>query len=268
MDRKFMKEKEQHETTEIARRAAKKAGQKALERFREEFETETKDDKTDYVTTADHEAQEAALAVLHDSFPDDGVVAEEGDGIKTVPEEGRFWIIDPIDGTANFVHGTPVWASSVALVIDGEPVASANYMPALGDMYVAGEETRLNGERVGVSEVTDHEVFKIVPTVWWEHNRRDEFAEVSRRVVTGFGDLLRVGSAQTALSMLASGALEGVVTNVNVNPWDSVAGVHMVRCGGGTVTGADGKRWTTNSEGLVASNGKEHEAVLETVSGL
>jgi len=253
---------------EIAKTAAVSAGEVALGKFRHGVEVGTKDGKTDYVTEADRLAQEAAVKAIEAERPEDTVVGEEGDAEKHVPEEGVCWVIDPVDGTSNFVGGTPIWASSVALVADGEPVAAANYMSALGDLYVADDELRRNGDRVRVSETTDHDVFKIVPTVWWEYDRRDEFAEVSRRIVTHFGDLLRVGSAQTALSMLASGALEGVVTNVDVNPWDSVAGVQMVRCGGGTVTGVDGERWTTDSAGLVASNGKEHEAVLETVRGL
>jgi len=261
------------EATETARKAAVEAGGAALERFRssggDDFETDTKDGKTDYVTTADYEAQDAAVDVVRDAFPDDGIVAEEGKAAKTVPEEGRFWVIDPVDGTSNFVRGMHVWTSSVGLVVDGEPVAAANYIPVVGDVYVAGADSmRLNGDRVGVSDVTDHEVFKIVPTVWWGYHRRDEFAEVSRRIVTEFGDMLRVGSAQAALSMLASGAVEGVVTNVRVEPWDSVAGVHMVRRGGGVVTDVDGERWTTDSEGLVASNGEDHGAVLETVQRL
>lgn len=253
---------------ETAERAAKAAGEAAHELFRAEFETDTKDGKTDYVTTADYEAQEAAVGVLRDAFPEDGIVAEEGDAAKSVPKVGRHWVIDPIDGTSNFAHGMPVWTSSVALVVDGEPVAAANYMPVMGDTYVAGDDVRLNGDVVGVSAVTDHDVFKIVPTVWWGYHRRDEFAEVSRRIVTGFGDLLRIGSAQAALSMLASGAVDAVVTNVDVNPWDSVAGVHMVRCGGGVVTGIDGEYWTTDSTGLVASNGEDHGAVLEAVQRL
>lgn len=263
-----MIEKEIQEV-ETAEQAAKAAGKAAHGLFRGEFDTNTKDGKTDYVTTADYEAQEAAVRVIRDAFPDDGIVAEEGDAAKSVPEEGRFWVIDPIDGTSNFVRGMPVWTSSVALVVDGEPVAAANHMPVVGDTYVAGDEgVSLNGDTVGVSDATDHKAFSVVPTVWWEHHRRDEFAEISGRIVNTFGDMLRVGSAQASLSMLASGAVEGVVTNVKVEPWDSVAGVHMVRRGGGVVTDVDGKRWTTDSEGLVASNGKDHGAVLGTVMNL
>lgn len=260
------KQKKQMDT---AKEAAQEAGKAAHGLFREEFDTDTKDGKTDYVTTADYEAQEAAVRVVRDAFPEDGIVAEEGEAAKSVPENGRFWVIDPIDGTSNFVRGMPVWTSSVALVVDGEPVAAANHMPVVGDTYVAGDEgVSLNGDAVCVSDATDHEGFSVVPTVWWEHHRRDEFAELSGRIVNTFGDMLRVGSAQASLSMLASGAVEGVVTNVEVEPWDSVAGVHMVRRGGGVVTDVDGERWTTDSEGLVASNGEEHEAVLETVRGL
>lgn len=255
----------------IAREAASKAGEVALMYYRDgrtASNAETKDGKTDYVTEADHEAQRTAVETILEHRPDDLIVGEEEETLDEVPDKGRCWVIDPIDGTSNFVRGANLWTTSIALVEDAEPVVAANYVPVTDDMYVAEAETVRNGKNVHVSNVTDTEVFKIVPTVWWSYHRRDEYAEVTRRIVEGFGDMLRFGSAQAVLSMVSAGEIEAAVTNVEVNPWDSIAGVHMVRQAGGTVTDVDGDRWRVGSTGLVASNGKRHKEVLGIVEGL
>jgi myo-inositol-1(or 4)-monophosphatase len=78
----------------------------------------------------------------------------------------------------------------------------------------------------------------------------------------------RFGCAQLGLAMVASGALEGITTNLRANPWDTVAGVHMIRQAGGQVTDLEGERWRHDSEGLVASNGAVHDELLEAARGI
>ncbi len=248
---------------ETARRAARAGGDIALNLFREELTVETQRDETDVVTRADREAQAAAIDAIAEEFPDDPVVGEEGDTPETVPDEGPAWIIDPIDGTNNYVRGVRTWATSIAAVVDGEPVAAVNHMPALGDTYVAGQgvATR-NGYEVSVSTETNPRAFVVAPTIWWDFDRRDEYASAAREVVERFGDLARFRCAQAALSQVAAGGLEGAFTNVDPHPWDTVAGVHLVRQAGGTVTDLTGERWTHESVGLVASSGPAHSEVL------
>jgi len=247
----------------LAERAATAGSEVAVAEFRSGIDVETKDGKTDVVTEADRATQRRVVEHLREEFPDDAVVGEEEDELKTVPETGDAWVVDPIDGTANFVRGTPLWLTSVAAVRDGEPVAAANVAPALGDAYVVRPDGAfLNGEPLSVSERADPETFAVAPTIWWGFDQREEYAATARGIVERFGDMRRIGCAQLALSMVASGALEGVVTNVAPHPWDSVAGVHLVRQAGGTVTDVHGDPWTVGSRGLVASNGRAHEAVL------
>jgi myo-inositol-1(or 4)-monophosphatase len=180
-----------------------------------------------------------------------------------VPAEGPAWVVDPIDGTNNYVRDVPVWGTSVAAVLDGEPVAGAPVMPALGDRYVTGgETTRRNGEAVTVSDRTDPETFTVVPTFWWDFDQRDQYARACETIVQRFGDMRRWGCAQATLAMLADGGVEGVVTDLVTNPWDTLAGVAMVRAAGGVVTDLAGERWRHDSEGLVASNGECHDDVL------
>jgi myo-inositol-1(or 4)-monophosphatase len=178
-------------------------------------------------------------------------------------------VVDPIDGTNNFVRGNRRWATSVAVVADGTPLAAVNVLPALGDTYVGTPDgvTR-NGDPVAVSDRTDPETFMVVPTVWWGFDRRAEYAAAATGIIDRFGDLRRAGSAQSVLSLCAAGGVEGVVTNIAVNPWDSIAGAAMVEWAGGTVTDLDGDPWHHDSVGLVASNGRAHETVLDAAQDI
>jgi myo-inositol-1(or 4)-monophosphatase len=250
-------------------RAAAHAGAKvAAEAFRTELEVETKAGPTDVVTRADRDAQIAVVEHIRQSFPDETIVGEEADLPRTVPAEGPAWIVDPIDGTNNFVGGLRQWTTSVASVIDGEPVAAANVAPALGDQYAGGQVVTLNGEsHLTVSTNTDLAALTIVPTFWWGYDKREAYATVCREIVERFGDMRRFGSAQLALSFLASGAVDGVVTELPTNPWDTVAGVHLIRQAGGHVTDVYNERWQHDSVGLVASNGDKqiHKELLDVV---
>ena len=248
---------------ELAERAATAGSEIASEGFRHDLTVETKSNKTDVVTEFDRRSQRRVIEVIEAEFPDDAIVGEEEDALKEVPAEGDVWVVDPIDGTNNFVRGIPLWTTSVAAVCDGETVAAANVCPALGDVYTAdGDGAYLNGETISVSDRTDPETFTVCPTIWWDFDRREEYAATVEGIVKRFGDMRRFGCAQIVLGMVASGALDGTVTNVVPNPWDTVAGVFMVRRAGGTVTDIHGEPWTTESRGLVASNGEAHDEVL------
>ncbi|ODR82227.1 inositol monophosphatase [Haladaptatus sp. W1] len=248
---------------ELAERAATAGSEIAADGFRSGLAVETKSNKTDVVTEADRNSQRRVIEVIRNEFPEDAIVGEEEDALKEVPTEGDVWVIDPIDGTNNFVRGIPLWTTSVAAVRDGEAVAAANVCPALDDVYTADADgAYLNGERITVSDRTDPETFTVCPTVWWDFDRREEYAATAEGIVKRFGDMRRFGCAQIVLGMVASGALDGTVTNIVPNPWDTVAGAFMVRQAGGTVTDIHGEPWTTESRGLVASNGEVHEEVL------
>lgn len=249
---------------ELAKASARAGAEVAEQYFRTAINVERKDGKTDVVTKADRETQERVVEEIRSASPDATIVGEENDMSGTVPTDGMVWIIDPIDGTHNYVRGNKYWTTSVACVVDGEPVASVNSLPMLGDTYVGTPDgvTR-NGEPISVSPNTDTDVFLIVPTIWWSLDRRDEYAQAATAIVERFGDLRRIGSAQAVLSLVAAGVYEGAITNVETNPWDTVAGVAQVRWAGGTVTDLHGNEWQSDSTGLVASNGPAHDQVCE-----
>ncbi|WP_224268631.1 inositol monophosphatase family protein [Haloprofundus salinisoli] len=253
----------------VARRAAEAGAAVAFDRFRRGIDVETKDGKTDVVTQADRDAQARVADVIDGAFPEDELVGEEDDALKTVPDDGDAWVVDPIDGTNNYVRNIRIWATAVAAVREGEPVAAASALPALGDTYVAdADAVYRNGHEISVSAETDPEKSTVVPTVWWDFDHRDEYAAATRELVERFGDMRRFGCAQAVLAMVADGSLEGTITNIVANPWDTVAGVYMVRRAGGTVTDLEGNRWRHDSKGLVASNGAVHDEVLAAARGI
>lgn len=247
----------------VARRAAEAGGVVAAETFRTGLDVELKSGKTDVVTSADRDAQDRVVEVIGEAFPDEPVVGEEAGVPSSLPSAGPAWVVDPIDGSNNYVRGIPLWATSVAAVRDGEPVAAATAVPPVGDLYVAGPDgaTR-NGDPIRVNEVADPERCTVAPTIWWPMDRRPEYVAAVSGIVERFGDLRRLGSAQIGLALVADGALEGVLTNLVANPWDTLAGVYLVRQAGGTVTDLEGDRWRHDSPGLVVSNGPVHEQVL------
>lgn len=114
----------------------------------------------------------------------------------------------------------------------------------------------------------DTDRFTVVPTIWWPPDRRDEYARAAESIVSRFGDLLRVKSVQVALALLAAGSIEGVITNVETNPWDTIAGAYLVERAGGTVTHLAGEPWRHDARGLVASNGQAHDAVLAAANAI
>lgn len=253
----------------IAEKAARDGGAVARSWFREELPVDTKGGKTDVVTRADREAQERIIDVISEAYPDEPIVGEEGDAEKRVPESGFAWVVDPIDGTNNFVRKMPIWTTSVAAVRDGEPIAACNFLPMLGDTYSADSRgSRRNGVPITVNDRQDPDRCTVVPTLWWEFDARDEYAAATSAIVERFGDLRRLGSIQVCLAMLAEGSLEGVLSNIRPNPWDTIAGVYLVRQAGGTVTDMYGDRWEHASQGIVASNGRVHESVLEATQAI
>ena len=246
------------------RTAAERGGDVALESFRTGLAVESKAGPMDAVTEADRAAQRTVVEFLGDRYPDDPVVGEEEDAPKEVPEAGPAWVVDPIDGTNNYVAGNRTWVTSVAFVRDGEGVAAANVMPATGETYAAGADgvTR-NGDPATTSGRTDPETFLVHPIFGFTSRHRRELVAAINTTMTEFGDTRRAGSAQAALSGVACGELEAAVSTVRLHDWDTVAGVHLVRRAGGVVTDARGDRWAPGADGLLASNGEAHERLVE-----
>lgn len=249
---------------DVAASAARAGAEEAYRAFRAPVDVETKANKNDLVTETDRSAQRTVIQRVRAAYPDEPIVAEEDDAPTHVPASGPVWVIDPIDGTANYVRGIRIWATSVAAVLDGETVGAATVTPAMDDEYTADRSRGYrNDASLAVSERDDPETFTVAVLGWGPEGDRAEYATLATTVIERFGDLRRFGSMQTALAFVASGELDAAVTTRRPAPWDSIAGAHLVERAGGTVTDADGDRWRHDSEAMVVSNGRDHEAVLE-----
>jgi histidinol-phosphatase len=236
--------------------AARAAGKIALDYYHGGFEVTLKPDLTP-VTQADREAERAIVGILRAAFPDVGVLGEEFGGQG--PRERRF-IIDPIDGTKNFVRGIPVWATLIALEDDGEVVAGVIHNPAAGELYTArrGGGARLNGAPVHASDVSElgqaylvHAGLNILRRgPYWDGFLRLVDATDRQR---GFGDYL-------GYVLVADGRSE-IYAEAGLQPWDLAPCKIVVEEAGGRFTDLDG-RPTIYSGTALATNGRLHDAAL------
>jgi myo-inositol-1(or 4)-monophosphatase len=253
----------------VARRAAERGAAVAMDRLDRDLTVATKASPMDLVTEADLAAQEAIVATIRERFPDDAVVGEEGEELKRVPPAGDAWVIDPIDGTTNFVHGLDTWGPAVAAVRDGDPVAATVALPAHGDTYVAGRTggVEVNGSPVSVSDTADVGSYLVAPILRYTDTPadRDRFADLTDAVIGACGDLRRLGSAQATLAFVAAGVLDATVGPFSPTAWDTVAGAHLIERAGGTVTDLAGDEWSPDADGIVASNGHAHDRLLEII---
>ena len=167
-----------------------------------------------------------------------------------------------MDATTNLPGGVELGATGVPAVREDDTFGNATYFRVAGDSYTAGPEgSSLNGDPIAVSNRTEQSLFEIA--VLGRLHAAAAPEELFRTVSRLFGDTRRVGSVQTALALVAAGDLDGAVTPVTPHPWDTVAGVHLVRRAGGTATDIHGDRWQSDATGLVVSNGTAHDWFLE-----
>lgn len=259
-----------------AKKAAISGGQNALSMFRENIERENKQDPneniinpSDIVTEADRETQAIVTEIIREDFPNDVIVGEEGDGKKTVPNSGLSWIIDPIDGTYNYARGDVFWATSIAIVRDQTTIGAVNYLPAVDDIYVADKDnTYRNNSKVTVSTQSEPKYSTIELTAIPDYGNRKSYSSGLINLIKTFGNIRSYGSAQVAYSLMASGVIDGIITGHVLEPWDTVAGIHMIRQAGGVVTDLTGNKWTIDCERIVASNGYYHQALLDLAQAI
>ena len=219
--------------------------------------------EADPVTEVDHRSERAILNVLALHRERDTVVGEEGGG--SLPHGGRVWLVDPLDGTTNFIHGFP-WASvSVALWIDDAPRVAVVVDVTTGDEYtaVAGEGARLNGSPIAVSTVRNFEEALVVTGFPYNRAGRVEICDTRfRKVLAEAQGVRRLGAASLDMCMVASGRMDGYWEE-DLSPWDMGAGTLLVMEAGGTVTNPLGEPVGASDSFVAASNGHIHETFVE-----
>lgn len=224
--------------------------------------------RRDLVSVADREAER----LIFERIPaGDDILAEEGSERST--GASRRWIVDPLDGTINFLHGLPFWAVSIGIVEDGELVAAVVHAPALAETFVAADDVgcRRNGGSASVSSTTD--LAEAVLATGFAYNR-DEVADNNLdnwvAMAHASAGLRRFGAASLDLAYTACGRLDGF-WELHLAPWDVAAGTLLVRLAGGTVTdfaGADDLGAVLDGRNIVASNGHIHTQLTAQLAPL
>lgn len=250
----------------VARRAAAEAA--ALILAREGAAEVREKERADLVTAVDEAAERAVIARVRAHFPDDAVVAEET--AAEAVHAGRRWIVDPIDGTTNFVHGHPFTCVSIAFADDGGLAAGVVHAPLLGEVFhaVRGGGAFLNDRPVRVSAV-DAPGGALVATGFPFKGGKGEpepYFRLVAEVLAESQDVRRAGSAALDLAYVAAGRVDAFF-EIGLAPWDVAAGALLVAEAGGTVGGWPGDaRGPVETGRVLASNGRLHRW-LEEVTG-
>lgn len=249
---------------DVARRSAAAGAAIVLDAFGGASNVRTKA-PGDWVSDADTSSEHVIREMLHDAAPELAFFGEETGGDRA--DVG--WFVDPLDGTANFVHGFPVVGVSVALVADGRPVVGVVHAPMLDRVYAAclGGGATCNDEPIRVSARSTREA--ICATGFPFRAKRDrlpQYFPVFERALLTFEDLRRAGAASLDLAWTAAGVLDGYFEQA-LGTWDVAAGGLLVREAGGVVTDwqGDDRRWLHSGD-VVAGPPAVHERILEVIA--
>jgi myo-inositol-1(or 4)-monophosphatase len=248
--------------------AAQSAGTGLMRRFRSRSSLKVDlKGPADFVSTADFESEAALKAALLGAYPGFGFVTEESAPTEGTDRSGARFIVDPLDGTTNFLHGLPHFAVSIALERDGSVVAGVVFDPPKGEMFVAeeGRGAWLGGERLTVT--ADRDLSASVVGTGIPHRHRGRHAPylsllaATMREVAG---IRRLAAAAIDLAYVAAGRFD-VFFEFGLAPWDLAAGILLVREAGGRVTEPGGGGDILRSGDVLATNGHLHERMLELV---
>lgn len=221
----------------------------------------------DFVSNADKKAEKTLVQELSQARPNFGFLLEEGGEITGTDTSNR-WIIDPLDGTTNFLHGLPHFSISIALERDGEPFAGVIYEPVTDQMYVAerGQGAYLNNRRLRVSARTKVEESLFATGIPFAgKDDHDRFLGQLKSVMAVSAGVRRFGSAALDLAYVAAGRFEGF-WEIGLHPWDMAAGIVLVREAGGFVTDIAGGNGMMESGEIIAANDHLHKKLLSSLS--
>jgi myo-inositol-1(or 4)-monophosphatase len=228
---------------ELAERAARAGGEVLMAYYGRPPEgLESKSSATDLVSDADREAERAIRELLAGERPEDGLVAEEGS--RAEPDSGRRWIVDPLDGTVNFIYELPAWSVSVALEDADGLAAGVVHAPVMGETFCAlrreGAWLAEDGRPLRVSGCDRLERAMVGTGFSYVPERRAQQAEAVRRLLPRARDIRRAGSAALDLAWTAAGRLDAFYES-GLRPWDWAAGHLLVEEAGGVTGWIDGE---------------------------
>ena len=249
----------------LALECARRAGVIVARGFQLATDTHYKS-AVDPVTEFDRAAEEAVRDLLGTERPHDAILGEEGGGAGW--DAGRVWIVDPLDGTVNFVHGVPQVAVSVGLWENGQPLVGVVRDAIGGEVFsaVRGEGAFLDGHPISCSAVDD--AVRALVATGFPYDRREraaELVEILGRVLAEVQGIRRIGSSALDLCWVAAGRFDAY-WEYRLKPWDTAAGQLIVTEAGGRVTDLEGAPYLPDAGALLASNGWLHDRLLSVIS--
>jgi myo-inositol-1(or 4)-monophosphatase len=217
------------------------------------------------VTDVDLACQRRIVELIEKKFPNDYILAEEKPNFDA--GKRNSWIVDPLDGTTNYAHGYPFFCTSIAYEVEKEVILGVVYNPIFDELFFArkGEGAYLNGEKIKVSATRDMKQALLSTGFPYDlaTNRRNNIDNFVKFIFEAQA-VRRDGSAAMNLSYLACGRFDGH-WEMKLSPWDTAAGVLMVKEAGGTVSAFSGKEYSIYDDELVASNGIIHDKMLDVL---
>ncbi len=247
------------ELLELARAAALAAGRLQREYFNRPIEVRHKGE-IDLVTEVDLKSEALIVALLESSgLP---ILGEEM--AKTEPT-GRYWLVDPLDGTTNYAHRFPWFAPSIALMEDREPVLGVIYHVMLDELFWAekGSGAYLNNQKIKVSEVKElKDAVLATGFPYGVHEQPDKVVGAFRNFLIKAQGVRRAGAAALDLAYVACGRFDGFWEPL-LKPWDTAAGILLVKEAGGLVTNYRGEAFDPFQNHILASNGLIHQELVD-----
>ena len=252
---------------------AARRGAEELESWRARFTFKEKS-RADLVTDADHASQKVVKKTLLAAFPDHAFLGEE-ECVGKTPEETRppadsppVWVVDPLDGTANYVHDVPAYCVSIGLWAGGKPVVGVIHDPRMNEVFTAaaGQGAFLNGKPIRVSSVATLGGGMISTGFPANHAAHARNLDAWAKVIAHAQTLRRTGSTALNLAYVAAGRFDGYWAYDNF-AWDVLAGAVLVAEAGGHLTTADGTEFDPFRPDIIATNGRFHADLLAVLSG-
>jgi len=221
--------------------------------------------RTDLVTDTDRQSEEIILNLIHKSYPEHGILAEESG--EKAGNSDFLWVIDPLDGTTNFVHGFPAFAVSIACLHKGRPIMGVCFELPAFNIYstLMGQGAKMNNISIKVSRNHKLRQSLLVTGFGYEHGDMWQTnLKLFKLLTHKTRGVRRTGSAVLDLCYVARGIFDGF-WELDLHPWDTAAGVLLVTEAGGQVTGLDRKDFSIYDKHLLASNSIIHEEILKEI---
>jgi myo-inositol-1(or 4)-monophosphatase len=256
-----------HGMVNIAVRAARQAGEIMIRHLnRLESLEVTEKNRNEYVTEIDRMAEDIIVEVIHDHYPEHSILGEE----RGQQGDHEFqWIIDPLDGTTNFIHGFPVFSVSIAVMHNGQLEHGVVYDPLRQEIFSAsrGQGAQLDGRKIRVSRRPSMQHSLIATGFPYRENKRylDQYLEMLKAIISVSAGIRRPGSAALDLCYVASGRVDGF-WELGLNIWDIAAGAIIIKEAGGRISDFDGSDGYLQSGNIVAGNPKIYAAMSKLLA--